>query len=90
MSAKTFWHCKARQVTDRLNPSAKPRVVYYFIPFNPPAPVNPKVITKGETALYSEGAGNFVTTEDPQTALLILQLLNEGNLTLRDNLPDYI
>lgn len=89
MSAKTFWHCRARQVADRLNPSAKPRLIYYFIQLNPPEPSHPK-ITKGESALYSESAGNFVTTEDPQTALLILQLLNEGNLTLRDNLPEYI
>lgn len=89
MSAKAFWHCRARQVADRLNPSAKPRLIYYFIQLNQPEPIHPK-LTKGESALYSESAGNFVTTENPETALLILQLLNEGNLTLKDNLPEYI
>lgn len=44
------------------------------------ANANPSII-KGKSYLYS-GRG-FVTTDNPATAILLQQLLNDGNLTVK-------
>lgn len=87
---KVVWHIKGRQVASKANPSDQPKTIYYFIRLESPDSPRPYGIVKGESALWSPGLHNFVTTDDPATALMILQLLNEGNLTLKGNLPDAI
>jgi hypothetical protein len=44
----------------------------------------PNGLILGECYLYSGTGKCFVTTTDPKTALLIQQLLNDGNLTTND------
>lgn len=45
------------------------------------AEASPGVVTKGKHYLYS-GRG-FVTTDNPGTAILLQQLLNDGQLTVK-------
>lgn len=86
---KVVWHIQGRQVASKANPADTPKTIYYFIRLDGQTQKLPGIV-KGQTALWSPALHNFVTAEDPATALLILQLLNDGNLTLKDNLPEYI
>jgi hypothetical protein len=82
----TVWLCKGRLVTDKLSPY-RSKTVYYFIQPKQPEDQSSQLV-KGETALYSQSLGNFITTEDPGAALMIQQLLNDGALTVRPRTPE--
>lgn len=55
---------------------------YFFHCANPPAKADTaKGITFGKPYLYS--GNGFVTTDNPATAILLQQLLNDGSLTVK-------
>ena len=55
---------------------------YFFHCPNPPANTDTtKGITFGKQYLYS--GNGFVTTDNPATAILLQQLLNDGSLTVK-------
>lgn len=55
---------------------------YFFHCANPPAkPDTAKGITFGKPYLYS--GNGFVSTDNPATAILLQQLLNDGSLTVK-------
>lgn len=86
---KQIWVCEALRARDNDGTEIPAgNVRYYFhCPFPEKTPGGFRQadgsVTYGKAYLYSATQRNFVTTTDPAIAVLIQQMLNDGNLTIK-------
>jgi hypothetical protein len=77
---------KKTWVAEVMLPNDESKSPCYMFHCTQDAEISPGVVTKGKHYLYS-GRG-FVTTDNPGTAILLQQLLNDGQLTVKTFNPD--
>ena len=68
-------------VAEIIHPKGDGKQPTYF--FHCQAANQPDAILKGKAYLYSATQRNFVSTDNPATAILLQQLLNDGSLTVK-------
>lgn len=78
MKERSTW---VAEVFHPSNPGGQPFYMFHCQPANQPEPIH-----KGKAYLYS--GNSFVRTDNPATAILIQQLLNDGQLTVKPIYPE--